>query len=69
MQLPPKSPAAFRPMQLRSRPSAKDPAYEEVAIPSWLATFAVDFSGVPGLSKPNQDVANVISLDLDRVAS
>ena len=52
--------------QLRNRPNAKDPSYEEVVIPSRLATFAVDFSGLAGLLKPNQDMANVISLELAR---
>ena len=54
----------FSPLQLRNRPHAKDHSYEEVAIPAMMATIAVDFSGLPGLLKPNQNMANVISLEL-----
>ena len=56
----------FPPQQLRSRPNAKDASYGEVAIPTRLETFAVDFIGLPGLLKPNQDMADVISLELAR---
>lgn len=51
---------------MRIRPNAKDPSYEDVAIPARLATFAVDFSGMAGFFKPNQDMANMISLKLAR---
>ena len=51
---------------MRSRSNANDHSYEEVAIPARLATFAFDFSGLSGMLKPNQDMANVISLELAR---
>ena len=56
----------FHPQQQRNRPNAKDPSYEEVVIPTRLANFSVDFRGLTGLLKPNQDMANMISLELAR---
>ena len=58
--------AHFNPQQLRSRPNANGPSYEEVAIPTRLANFSADFSGLIGLLNPNQDMANVVSLEMAR---
>ena len=60
------NPRPFSPQQMRNRPNAKDPSNGEVAIPARLAKFAVDFRGLSGLLEPNQDMANVISLELAR---
>ena len=56
----------FHPQQLRNRTNAKDPSYEEVVIPTRLANFPVGFRGLTGLLKPNQDMANLVSLELAR---
>ena len=56
----------FHPLHVRNRPNSKDPSFEEVVIPARLANFSVDFHGLTGLLKPNQDMANAISLELAR---
>ena len=43
----------FPPRQLQVRPSAKDPAYEELVIPERLREFAVSHSGISGIRKPD----------------
>ena len=40
--------------------------YEEVVIPARLATFSVDIRCLSALLKPNQNMANAISLELAR---
>ena len=56
----------FSPQRLRSRPNTRDPQFEEVVIPAMLAAFNVDLSGLSGLLKPSQDMANAISIELAR---
>ena len=56
----------FSPHQLRNRPNAKNPSYEEVVSLARMATFDVDFSRLPGLLEPYQDMANAIRLELAR---
>ena len=53
----------FSPRQLHIRPIAMDPHFEEVAIPDRMSTFSVDPSGWSALLKPDQDMANAISLE------
>ena len=45
----------FPPRMLQARPSAKDPAYEELVIPERLKDFKVDLSTIAGLLKPVSD--------------
>ena len=58
--------AHFPPRQLRARPNAKDPPYEELVIPDRLRVFEASLSGIGSLPKPTQEMANYISLGLDR---
>ena len=66
MHLPLQIVGHFAPQHLRGRPNAREPSYEEFAIPALLATFSVDLIGLSGLLKPNQDMAYLISLELAR---
>ena len=50
--------AHFPPRQLRSRPNAKGPDYEELAIPECLRTFTAYLIGIGGSPKPTQEMAN-----------
>ena len=56
----------FSPQRMLNRQNANDPNFEEVVIPARMATFSVDLSGLAALLKPNQDMANAISLELAR---
>ena len=42
----------FSPRQLQARPSAKDPAYEELVIPERLREFTVSLGGISGILQP-----------------
>ena len=55
-----------RPQRLCNRPNARGPQFEEVVVPARMATFTVGLSGLAALLKPNQDMANAISLELAR---
>lgn len=53
----------FPPRQLRIRPNAKDPDYEEIVIPERLREFNVDLAGISAFAKPPQEMPNNISLE------
>ena len=57
-QFPLQALGRFPPQQLRSRPNARGPHFEEVAIPKRTAAFSVDCSCLPLFLKPKQDMAN-----------
>ena len=48
------------------RPNAKDPAFEEIAIPGRIREFKADLSSIGGFLKPTQEMANFISLEIAR---
>ena len=48
----------------RSRANAKDPPYEEIVLPAKLRRYSADLSAIGACFKPDQLMANCISLEL-----
>lgn len=69
MQMEPRIMGHFSPQQLRNRPNAKGPLYEEVVIPSRMAAFSDGLRFPSDLLNPNHDMTNAISLELARSRS
>ena len=58
----------FPPRQMRNRPNVRDPHYEEALMPARLGDFSAQLGTLSAFLKPNQDMANGISLELARGA-
>ena len=56
----------FAPLVARNRANAKGPPYEEIALPGKLRRYSADLSALGAFFKPNQMMANFISLELSR---
>ena len=54
----------FAPITAKSRANVKNPAYEEVAIPSKMAEYAADLRGIGGFLKPNDPMVNYVGREL-----
>ena len=54
----------FAPVVARQRLNAKDPSFEELAIPKKLARYTSNLSGMGGYLKPNQPMVNYISKEI-----